>query len=275
MGLQGASSDIADPQGNSPHPHSMINDWNQIRAYIRTIRSPRHPTNLNAADVAAGKQLFSSTGNCVACHSGPKWTYSKVFYTPGDVPNDAYGSMAAMSLSNVGWLAGYNTFPPALFPLNPHAINPALQGLMRFGAPTAFEQLQCVLRPVGTIGTDPGNGTPPPGVSDPSVNTIEVRQDMVTAAQGAGDTGRGFNPPSLLGLSVGAPYFHAGNSRLLEGIFDAAFTAHHQSAVAAVFAPDANQQRQLIAYLLSIDEDEPVFAIPPIGRTGGDLCHYP
>src|SRR4051812_8513839 len=96
---------------------------------------------------------------------------------------------------------------------------------MRSGAPGTFEQLQCVLRRVGTIAS---NGATPMGVSPAAVGVIEVRQDMVAGAQGAGgvnanDFTLGYNPPSMLGLSVGAPYFHAGNARTLEEAFSATF----------------------------------------------------
>src|SRR5262249_51392049 len=135
------------------------------------------------------------------------------------------------------------------------------------------EQIQCILRPVGTIGAVVMGV--PQGVSDPAVNVLELRQDMVTGAQGAAINGRGFNPPSLLGLQVGAPYFHAGNARTLEEVFSSMFLAHHQSAIANVFKPDATQVKQLVAYLLSLDEAEPTFPIPAKGATGGDLCFYP
>ena len=95
---------------------------------------------------------------------------------------------------------------------------------------------------------------------------------MVTGGQGAAPTGRGFNPPSLLGMSVAGPYFHAGNARTLEEGFSAMFVKHYQSAVANVFNPDATQVKQLVAYILSIDEDEMPFMIPAKGSAGGDLC---
>jgi hypothetical protein len=139
----------------------------------------------------------------------------------------------------------------------------------------ANETLECVLRPVGTI---IANGATPTGVSDSAINVLELRQDMVTGAQGsgavAGDPAKGFNPPSLLGLQVGGPFFHAGNARTLEETFDSRFTGHFQSPVAAVFQPSADQVRQLTAYLLSIDEDEPTFPVPAKGAQGGDICHY-
>jgi hypothetical protein len=53
------------------------------------------------------------------------------------------------------------------------------------------------------------------------------------------------------------------------------FVGHHQSAIASVFAPNATQVKQLVAFLLSIDENEPTIAIPAKGNKGGDICFYP
>jgi YVTN family beta-propeller protein len=270
QGLQGSSTDIADPKGSTAHVHSKLPDWGEITAWIKTIRSPRKPRGLIQEDVSKGKDLFApgSLGNCVGCHSGAKWTISQLFYNPGDGPNAATADPSPASLSNRSWFNGVelNGFPTALLP----TATPAANGFMRVGAPPGAEQILCVLRPVGTIGALVGGVAQ--GVSDPKVNVIEVRQDMTTAGQGAADTARGFNPPSLLGMAVGAPYFHAGNARTLEELFSNLFTGHHQSAVANVFTPNETQIKQLVAYLLSIDEDEPTFAIPAKGNTGGQLC---
>jgi mono/diheme cytochrome c family protein len=266
QGLQGSSKDVADPMGTSMHPHSVLNDWNEIEAWVKTIRSPRKPTNLIQADVDAGKALFSGAGqaNCVGCHSGSKWTISTLFYTPGDTPNAATASMAADSLSSQSWNVMLNGFPQALFPVNSPPADLMTQARMRFGAPPGAEQLQCALRPVGTF-----------GVSPMAVAVLELRQDMTTTAQGNADTGRGYNVPSLLGMQVGAPYFHAGNARTLEEVFDDnLFKAHHSSAIAQVFLMDATKAKQLVAYVLSIDENEPELQIPAKGATGGILCSY-
>lgn len=265
QGLQGSADDAADPMGASAHPHSVLSDWKEIAEYMKAIRSPRKPTNLTAADVTAGRTLFlgASAANCVGCHSGAKWTISKRFYTPGDIPNAATADMAATSLSNISWNTNLNGFPQGLFPINP--ANVATDARMRFGAPPGAEQIQCILRPVGTFGTAPMD-----------VGVVEVRANMTTAAQGNADTGRGFNPPSLLGMQVGAPYFHAGNARTLEELFDdTLFKSHHQSAIAQVFTMDATKRQQLVAFLLSIDEDEPTVAVPAKGASGGDICFYP
>jgi YVTN family beta-propeller protein len=272
QGLQGSSSDIADPAGMSAHPHTVLKDWQEIEAWVKTIRSPRKPSTLVQADVDAGKAIFSGAGNCVGCHSGAKWTISKRFYTPSDTLNDSSAAPAGASLSLKTWNAALNGFPSALFPADPAGANFATSADMRFGLAPAAEQIQCILRPVGTILAPMAPSTVPGGVSDPAVNVLELRQDMVTGGQGIAATGRGFNPPSLLGMSVGAPYFHAGNARTLEEGLSSMFLKHHQSAVANVFNPDVTQVKQLVAYILSIDEDEPTFATPPKGNSGGDLC---
>jgi hypothetical protein len=155
------------------------------------------------------------------------------------------------------------------------AADPAGNGFMRFGAPPGAEQIQCILRPVGTILPPMAPSTVPGGVSDPEVGVLELRQDMVTGGQGIADTGRGFNPPSLLGMQVGAPFYHAGNARTLEEVFSDLFLKHHQSAIASVFAPTPAQVKQMVAYILSIDESEAPFPIPAKSNKGGDLCFYP
>ena len=153
--------------------------------------------------------------------------------------------------------------PQAIWPINP-AANPLPPTRMRNGNPPGAEQMQCILRPVGTFNVAPAQ-----------VGIAELRADMATVAQGNTDPSRGFNPPSLLGVQVGAPFYHGGNARTLEEAFDAVFTAHFQSAIAQVFSPNATEKKQLIAYLLSIDEDEASVAIPAKGTTGGDICFYP
>jgi mono/diheme cytochrome c family protein len=264
QGLQGSSADVADPQGTSTHPHSLLDDWEEIKLYTQRIRSPRRPVGLVAADVTAGEMLFKSPaqGNCIGCHSGAKWTVSTLFYTPGDVRNAATASTSMSSLGNISWNSALNGFPQAIMPVA--AAELATNAKMRFGAAPAAEQLQCALRNVGTFGVGPV-----------AVGVAEVRQDMTTAAQGALSTGLGFNVPSLLGAQIGAPFYHAGNARTLEEAFDAIFAGHHQSAIAAVFSPSAAQKKQLVSYLLSIDESSAPVAIPAKGANGGVLCFVP
>jgi len=282
QGLQGSSLCTAQTDAQCPTglPHSAIQDWVDITNYVASIRSPKRPTNVDPNDAMAGQMLFGAgQGNCVGCHSGPKWTISTIkastgFYKPDNSHNDAFGANGPSSLSSTNWNVMLNGFPPGLFPTAT-----AANQRDRVGAPPGFEQLGCEMRPVGTIG--PVAAGVPAGVSNTTdVNVLELRQDMKTGGQGSGGLANeptaGFNVPSLLGMSVGAPYFHAGNARTLEEAFDSTlFLKHYQSAVASVFALDATKTKQLVAYILSIDEDETPVNIPAKGTTGGDICFPP
>jgi YVTN family beta-propeller protein len=268
--LEGSSISTATGGGTA-----AATNWTDITNYVAQIRSPRAitATLLTAADVTAGAALFTSS-TCNGCHSGEKWTLSTVFYTPGNVPNDVFGSAATTSLGLTGWNAAIGSFPLTLFP----STTANGKQFMRSGAPPGFEQLQCILRPVGTI---TAAGAVPTGVSPAAVSVLEVKQDMASGAQGAGGTSAndfttGYNIPSLLGLQVGAPYFHAGNARSLEEMFNNGIFAGHYRSLAAVFTPTAAQTRQLVAYLLSIDPSTTAPALPTMpSDEGGDLCHYP
>lgn len=245
----------------------VLSDWAEIVEYMQEIRSPRAPVGLVQADVDAGRALFTSvsSGNCVACHSGPKWTYSTVFYEPNAAGNAAVGS--------ANWKTGgggINNFPVSMLPVDQATFDAGTNTTMIF-AGAGGEQAQCALRPVGTFTT---NSTT--GVGPAAVGLAEIRQDMTTLAQGGGAAGRGFNVPSLLGQQTGAPYFHGGNARTLEELFDGEFFAdHHGSDFASGFQPDADQTRQLVAFILSIDEETTTVDIPVKGPNGGDLCFAP
>jgi YVTN family beta-propeller protein len=232
--------------GGPTTPNTVLNDWNEIDAYVKAVRAPRAPTNLAAADVAEGKKLFDANG-CAGCHGTSQWTIAQVFYTPNEANNAAMGLLRTTSYTRP------SGFPSALNP--PAAMTGSAP--LRFNGmnPAANDQINCVLRDVGTFGTA-GSG----------VIAKEVRQDMTTPAQGA----TGFNIPSLLGMVTGAPYFHGGGARTLEEALGDSFDSHRR-AFAENFRPDATQRRQLTAFLLSIDED----AVPPAAPSLGfpfDLC---
>jgi cytochrome c peroxidase len=100
------------------------------------------------------------------------------------------------------------------------------------------------------------NGIAPQGQPPPQ----EYRADG-SLAQGKD----GFSVPSLFGLAVGAPYFHAGNARTLEEVFDASFNLHHNNPallVPAGFLSGKNDVQYLIAFLLSLDENSTPEDVP-------------
>jgi YVTN family beta-propeller protein len=260
-GLNGSAAQAADPTNPLALPAPSLNtDWESIVAYVQSIRSPRGVSTLDPTSVAAGLAEFTSDGQCLGCHAGGKWTMSKVFYTPSATTNKALLTTAWPSLDG---------FPTALLP----APTPADQ-VMRFGStnPSAFDQILCTLRPVGTF-----------GVAEAQAGIAELRVDMETVAQGNGDSsgnGRGYNVPSLLNVVTGGPYLHGGQALTLEALFSSTFAAHHQS-LAPNFLDDsdptvlATKINNLVAFLLSIDETTSPVTLAALGPQGGDFCTAP
>jgi cytochrome c peroxidase len=130
------------------------------------------------------------------------------------------------------------------------------------------DQINCVLREVGTFpATLDAMQT---GVAPAGVRIREVRANMSTAAQGL----TGFNPPSLVGMSTGAPFVHAGNARTLEELFATTFERHYR-ALSTNFLQSgdrAAEVRQIVAFLLSIDDDAATVAPPTSLGYNPDLC---
>jgi len=254
VNLAGSSEDLADPKNPlALDPAPVLDDWQHIKAYVQSIRPPRKPSNLDPAKVAAGKTLFVNDGACTGCHAGDKWTISTRFYTPSVASTTALGTAA--------W-APPSGFPASLLPA-------ADQRFMRFanGNAAAFDQIQCILRPVGTFGkADALMG-----------QVVERRQDMTTPAQGDQPNGNGYNPPSLLGVQVGAPYLHAGGAATLESLFSPDFVAHY-GTLAPNFLKESDPTLraklvdELVHYVLSIDTDATALRAPDPGAAGGNFC---
>lgn len=256
-GLSGSSEQLADIQNPlGLAAPSVLSDWEEIKAYVQTIRPPRKPSNLDGAKIAAGKTLFVNDGSCTGCHGGDKWTISTRFYDVSLATSDG--------LNTTSWDPPPAGFPAALLP----ASDPA-QRFMRFanGNPAALDQIQCILRPVGTFGkADALMG-----------QVIERRQDMSTPAQGDQANGNGYNPPSLFGVQVGAPFLHAGGAATLESLFSPTFVQHY-GTLAPNFLKEtdpterAAKVEQLVQFLLSIDAETATTTIPAAGAGGGSFC---
>ncbi len=259
-GLNGSSTAAA----NSSNPAGLatacvLDDWSKVVEYVKTVRSPRAPSNLDAAKVADGRALFQS-GKCTGCHSGDGWTTAELFYTP-----DPTGKLNN-SLKTTSWGAAVSKsgLPTAVWPTTE-----APAQMMRYAgsSPGPNDQLTCALRNVGTYGV--GEGGPIP----------ELKQDMMSPAQGNDPDGRGFNPPSLVGASLGAPFYHAGNARTLEGALSGPFAQHHAS-LASGFLPDSDGARAanvaaLVQFILSIDDSTQPIPTPALGPDGGSFCATP
>jgi DNA-binding beta-propeller fold protein YncE len=261
-GLNGSSMAAADPKNPANLPNAcVVDDWAKIAAFLRTVRSPRKPTSLDAAKVERGRTVFRNA-NCQGCHGGGKWTVSTMFYEPDPAGNR---NRALVNGGRSSWTGLVNSsgFPTALLP----TLEPSLQKMRYAGTnAAALDQITCVLRNVGTY-----------NVAEPEVGIAEVRQNMKAAAQGNEPEGRGYNPPSLLNVVAGAPYLHAGGARTLEALFSERFESHH-AALSSGFLTGGtapSDREALVQFLLSIDEDAETIAIPELGPRGGSFCASP
>lgn len=244
-----------------------------ITAFIQLgIRSPLAPPPATG-NVTRGRDVFGTAApggaNCVACHSGGKWTTSRITYDQGDVnpvpgtdtgivnipPIDLDGDTtidASEERAVSVYLNGFNTTAGAGRICE---VPPPLPGV-DVGATQAAERIR-IMRQLGTFtGSNPievrGNAISPVNATAPAL--------AVVAAFGAD----GFNPPSLLGVFDSAPYFHHGAAATLEEAFGvgtkaeflAAAQAHWRSGTggqANILDSDATAVTDLIAFVRSID----------------------
>ncbi len=225
----------------------LLEDWDEINEYIKTIRSPRgRSVGALVGDPVAGRTVFEN-GGCANCHSGAQWTISELYYTPkvhsiaspGDLRTE---SLTANGVASLG-LVPVNTLPAD----NAGATIDVADFLIGNDANGAPQRHICVSRRVGTFGLAGPGGR----------GADEIRQSG-TNAQGVG----GFNVPSLLNMTTGAPYFHNGSVDSLEDLIDSPEFQAHLLAGNAVFAPNATQIANLVAFLQTIDDDTPTIATP-------------
>lgn len=267
-GLNGSINAAADPASPSSLVGEVcvLDDWKVIDMYEKTMRSPKRPTNLDAAKVTAGRAAFEE-GKCQGCHGGDKWTLSRVFYSP-TANKDNPGATVNAQLRSLSWkdtVEGATGFPLDILPV---ATTSPL-ATMRYNGMNAssWDSLTCLLRNVGTF-----------GLTEPGVGVVELRRNMTAKAQGDGSTaGAGYNVPSLTSTAVSAPYLHAGQARTLEAVLSPPFEAHYQAINKSFLTGgDAAAKRAaLVEFLLSIDEDTPKVALPALGPDGGDFCRTP
>ncbi len=85
---------------------SLINAWDAIVAYEKTIRAPISPLNgSDNPDIAEGRQIFINN-NCQVCHGGAKWSNSSIAGPVTDIALIARGQI-------IGQLVNVGTFNPA------------------------------------------------------------------------------------------------------------------------------------------------------------------
>ena len=238
------------------------------------IRSPIAPPS-TSGNRTRGRTLFGAAApdgaNCVACHSGAKWTTSRVTYDPVDVnpvPGTDTGSVNIPDLLGV-FLNGFNS----------------AAGLGRAcevpAPPGAVERLR-IVRQVGTFtATNPielRHGALSP------INTVAPALALVAAFGGDG-----FNTPTLLGIGDTAPYFRTGAAATLEQVFGIgtdpnllpAAQIHWRAGtggLANILDSDLTAVADVISFLRTIDDNTPPFPAAdlapdnPVFADNGALC---
>ncbi len=201
---------------------SCVKDWDEIEAFVKTIRPPKGLRSLDAASITRGNAVFRE-GACQNCHGSAGWTLSRRFFTPSSTKNT---ELAALDFVSPG---------------HTKMIQQEQAGAAVQIAPA---QIACVLRPVGTFG----------GLNPSDTTALEKKQGNVDVAQG---NFAGYNIPSLYGLSLGAPYFHHAQAKTLGDVFsDPRWTVHLLSGNPVFSLTDLKRQ-DLINFLLSIDSTTP------------------
>jgi hypothetical protein len=213
-----------------------VTDFDDIDAFVKTIRPPRALQTLDPAAVARGAEQFQQ-GHCAACHGGQGWTVSRRFFLPAAATN-AELKMTPFEPPNA----------TPIFATHDAQIAPQPAAEDTTGAAIPPNQVACVLRDAGTFGL-PGDAA--------GTDALEKKVDG-SRAQGAG----GYNVPSLYGLAVGAPYLHHGQARTLAELLGDSRWAAHLTAGNAAFAPSAAQRDDLAAYLLAIDAETTEVTVP-------------
>lgn len=224
-------------------------DFDDIEAWVKTIRPPRGLTRTDPASIARGRTLFEQ-GGCTYCHAGSGWTVSRRFFIPSSAVNAAL-KLAPLSV-------------PA-FIRNAHTTQIAPEPpIMAGGTPVPPNQIACVIRDVKTFGVFGDLA---------ATNALEVKNSGALRAQGEG----GYNVPALYGLALGAPYLHHGQAASLEQLLSSPAYQQHLRAGGANFltneATAPADRKALIDFLLSIDATTPEFAIP-VNQAGAsfDIC---
>lgn len=229
-------------------PGACTDDWDDIDAWMRTIRPPGGRIVADTASIDRGRALFMD-GNCARCHGGAGWTASRRFWTPSAANNTSLTTTPFVPPTTTGWVATWNTHTFQIQAEQPGAAGPP--------------HISCVLRNIGTFGVRNADGT----LNATATAALEVR-DNGAGSQGAG----GYNIPSLYGLQLGAPYLHHGQAETLEELFDpnGAWEEHLRAGNAVFLVDDTTgaQRADLINFLLSIDADTTEIPLP----AGFDAC---
>lgn len=195
-----------------------------IQEWVATVRAPNVPQPA-AATEAAGRTVFAS--QCGTCHGGAKWTKSRTS------PLYANNPTFAVDPIGVNFFAGVKPIDPGV-----KAAGPQLVSVTRDGKGT--------LKFLDDVGTFSAAGP------------LEIRGAAAVAGQSTQGFpsfgGAGFNSPSLLGLSLSAPYFHDGSAQTLEDVMSRHLLSNGKTIGRALSPQELSD---LLSFVKSIDDQTP------------------
>lgn len=221
-----------DTEGNCQH------DWDDIEAWVKTIRPPAALKHVDSSKVARGEAIFNGDGACNKCHGGPGWTISRRPYDVRKAGLDMAAIAAIDFVRGAPWPDLWN--------------NHVKQIELEQPGNVPLVQIACVLRNLLAPSI--------PNTFGPAA--LELKPNLTDVAEG----NSGYNVPSLYGLSLGAPYLHSGLAVSLDDLL--VNFPGHTTAGNGNFEPSADDREALIAYLLSIDAGKPEALVP----SGFDKC---
>jgi cytochrome c peroxidase len=189
--------------------------------WVSTVRAPIVP-DLAANIEQSGRALFVT--NCAGCHGGDKWTKSRTSPVFANNPTFAEDPIG------VNFFIGVQPLDQGVRVAGPQIVSVTRDGK---GTLTFLDK-------VGTF-----DATRP----------LEIRGAAAVAGQStqgfASFGGAGFNSPSLLGLSLSAPYFHDGSAQTLVDVVNRHTLANGQTIAQTLSAAEL---ADLLSFVGSIDD---------------------
>jgi hypothetical protein len=223
-----------------------------LQEWVTTVRAPIVP---QLANPAAGRAVFEE--HCSSCHGGAKWTKSQTLPLFERQP-----------ATNSGLLA--------MFPQNPIGVGFFdVGGVKPFDADVAVNGPQLLsingaqgaLKLLDDVGTFTAANAPGGELEIRGAAAVGTKDTTpgVQSTQGFGAFGvAGFNSPSLLGLSLSAPYLHDGSAQTLEAV-----AGRHKitspdgqgGTITATIAETLTQQEltDVLNFVRTIEDDTPKF----------------
>ena len=192
-----------------------------IQEWVTSVRAPIVPEPAPAAE-QAGRAVF--VAQCGGCHGGAKWTKSRTSPVFANNPTFAEDPIGA------NFFVGVKPIDTGVT-----AAGPQIVSVTRAGKGTLT-----FLDKVGTFN---------------AANPLELRGAAAVAGQStqgfASFGGAGFNSPSLLGLSLSAPYFHDGSAQTLDDVMKRHLLANGQTVDQTV---SPQELADLLAFVRGIDD---------------------